>query len=140
MKLFALIPLIFILTINSSQAGLWSCVCDFVTGKSGNKALHKCIPNNVFENAAKLERGNKIRVKINDKEFEGIIHSHNMDHVEIEINQKITKYKTQNLKEITVLEKVELPNKPHLLAQQKAIESFANQTQKIPTSLEKIKP
>src|SRR5690606_13338411 len=46
--------------------------------------------------------------------------------------------KASSLKEVSVLEKVELPKKPYLLSQQNAMDKFSKQLHRIPKSLANI--
>src|SRR5690606_21927618 len=116
------------------QAGLWSCVCDYIAGRNSS-SLHSCIPNSVIENSLKLERGFKVKLKLKKSELEGVVISQNLDEIQIQVGSKMRTLKTRQIQDVSFIEKVELPYKPYIKAKQTALEKFNRQLIKIPKSL-----
>lgn len=120
-----------------AKAGLWSCVCDYLTGKSSSK-LHSCIPDSVINNSIKLKRGQKVRLNVKGSELEGVIIGHNLEIVEIEVAGKIKKIKASQIRNVEILELVDIPHVSYQKLKEDALHLFSIQTTRIPKSLAKL--
>lgn len=133
-RLLFLFTFSFFFSLNT-QAGVWSCVCDYLSGKSAGTSYHTCIPNNVIENSLKLEAGFKVKMKVRGKEVEGIVLDQNLDEVVLSVNGKSQTFKASRVSDIQFIEKTELIVKPYIKARQSALDKFNKQLQKLPKSL-----